>query len=515
MPTRKAGHLTGQRLQHTERPPRPGPGRRSLAWLLVSALSLQSVALPVAWAQADRLPDLGSAGGDDLSPLAERKLGEDIMRQVRAAGILFDDAELAEFLNRFASRLVNTLPARGQSFEFFGVRDRSINAFALPGGYIGVHTGLIAVAQSESELATVLAHEIGHVTQRHIARMLAQQRQASTMALAALVLGVLAARSGADAAIGAMTLGETLATRQVMAFSRDAEREADRVGLDMLREGQFDVRAAPRLFDRLQQANRYNDGNFPAYLRSHPVTGERMTDLELRIQGMRPMDRTDGIDFKLMRARARAIGSENIDALREARTAFDDQTANDGKSDPAAWFGLASVAAEQRDWATARGALARTQQLLGQPHPYPTRLGIAIGLAAGDLAQALTLSKTAIDRYPDRLAIVRLRATALIANRDFQQAVELLRDRTTNNFRGDGESWRLLAEAYQGVGEVGRAHQAAAEGYLIRGLRLPAIQQLRAAQRAGDLDYYSGSIVEAKLREQERIYQVELKDQRR
>ncbi len=494
--------------------PRAVAGRRGLALTLAVALSLQTIVLPAppAWAQADRLPDLGSAGGDDLSPSAERRLGDSIMRQIRAEGVLFDDAELAEFANRFAARLANTVPARGQALEFFIVRDRSINAFALPGGYIGIHTGLIAVAQSESELATVLAHEIGHVTQRHIARMLGQQRQASTLALAALVLGALAARSSGDAAMGALTLGESLAARQVMAFSRDAEREADRVGLDMLREGQFDVRAAPRLFERLQQANRYNEGNFPAYLRSHPVTGERMTDMELRIQAMRPIERPDSLEFKLIRARSRAIGSDNVDALREARTAFEDQTRGDGKGEPAPWFGLANVAAEQRDWATARQALARTQQLLGDPHPYTTRLGIAIALAAGDVAGALSMSRSGIERFPDRLSIVRLRAASLLAGREYKAAVELMRDRTVNNFRGDPECWRLLSEAYQGNGEIAFAHHAAAEGYLLRGLRLPAIEQLRAAQRAGDLDYYTGSIVEAKLREQERLYLEELKD---
>src|SRR5690606_24835376 len=208
-------------------------------------------------------------------------------------------------------------------FEFFAVRESSINAFALPGGFIGVHTGLIAVAENESELASVLAHEIGHVTQRHIARMLSQQRQASMMALAGMVLGALAARGSPDAAIGAMSLGDTLATRSMLSFSRDAEREADRIGLDMLREARFDVRAAPRFFERLQQANRYNEGNVPVYVRTHPVTGERMNDLQLRIQDLKPVPHRDAIDFHLVRARAIAIGNDGVDALAAARRQFE------------------------------------------------------------------------------------------------------------------------------------------------------------------------------------------------
>jgi len=189
----------------------------------------------VSTAQVDRLPDLGAASGDELSGAAERRLGESIMRELRSSGVVWDDAEYTDYLNRFAARLTATGPARSQQFEFFAVRDKSINAFALPGGFIGIHTGLIAAAATESELATVMSHEIGHVTQRHISRMLSNQRQASMLVLAGLVLGALAARSSPDAAIGAMSLGESLATRSMLSFSRDAEREADRVGLDMLR----------------------------------------------------------------------------------------------------------------------------------------------------------------------------------------------------------------------------------------------------------------------------------------
>lgn len=482
---------------------------------LTMAVSLALAPVP-AFSQADRLPDLGSAGGGELSPIAERRLGESIMGQARAAGMVYDDAEYADYLNRLGARLGSTIPARGQALEFFAVRDPSINAFALPGGFIGVHTGLIAAAQTESELATVLAHEVAHVTQRHIARMLGEQRQASMLALASLVLAALAASSGGgNAAFGALALGDSLAARQMMSFSRDAEREADRIGLEMLTEAQFDVRAAPRFFERLQAANRYNEGNYPAYLRSHPVTSERMTDLELRIQGMRGLDLSDSLEFRLLKARSRAVGNPAVDALREVRRRFEDELKGDGAKDPALWFGLASVAAEERNWPAAREALARARERVGLPHPYLTRLEVAIALESGDVPEALALSKAALERYPDRLAIVRLRGAALIAAREFDAAIILLRERTTNDFRGDGESWRMLAEAYQGAGKSGLAHYAAAEGYLLNGQRMPTIEQFRAAQRVGDLDYYTGSIVEAKLREQERLYQEEVKESRR
>ena len=479
-------------------------------------VSLALVTAPgAAMAQVERLPDLGAASGDELSGAAERRLGESIMRELRAEGIVWDDAEFSEYLNRFAARLTATGPARSQQFEFFAVRDKSINAFALPGGFIGVHTGLLAAAGSESELASVLGHEIGHVTQRHIARMLSNQRQASMMALAGVVLAALAARSSADAAIGALTLGDTLATRSMLSFSRDAEREADRVGLDILREARFDVRAAPKFFERLQQFNRYNEGGAPVYIRTHPVTGERVTDLQLRIQDFKAVDHRDSVAFRLMRARALAVGSDAVDSLAAAKRDFDQQvTTPEGARDPAPWFGLANVANAGRDWAASDKALDKAQEALGSPHVYFARLRIANSLGAGNVTRALEQSSDALRTYPDTLAIIRLRAQVLIAAKSYREAVGLLREKTAD-FRGDAEIWRILGEAHQALGERGLAHKAAAEGYLLRGMRLPALEQLRLARAAGDLDFFNGSIVDAKLREVEAIYREEMKDARR
>ncbi|MGE0797169.1 MAG: M48 family metalloprotease [Lautropia sp.] len=481
----------------------------------VAAVFACGVLAPPGWAQIERLPDLGAASGDELSGAAERRLGESVMRDLRADGTVFDDAELTQYLNRFAARLTATAPARANQFEFFPVRDPSINAFALPGGFIGVHTGLIAAAGSESELASVLGHEIGHVTQRHIARMLSSQRQVSMLALAGLVLGALAARSSPDAAVGGLMLGDTLATRSILSFSRDAEREADRIGLEILREARFDVRAAPRFFERLSGANRYNEGGALSYLRTHPLSAERMTDLQLRIGDMRPIEHRDALEFRLIKARALAIGSDSVDALAAAERTFEQATRrDDGAKDPAPWFGLANVAYGRRDWVGAENALDKAQSALGTPHPYLTRLRVANSLAAGDIDRAMARSAEALKSWPDSLAMIRLRAQTLIAARAWRDALTLLREKTAEH-KGDAELWRLLGEAHQALGERGLAHKAAAEGYLLRGMKLPAIEQLRLARNAGDLDYYNGSIVDTRLRELEAAYREEMRDGRR
>ncbi|MFP5407077.1 MAG: M48 family metalloprotease, partial [Gammaproteobacteria bacterium] len=153
-------------------------GRRWTVALLVSALA---VAPPAALAQISNLPRLGDAAADELSPTMERRIGEQVMRDMRRENFAADDVEVTDWLNSFAEKLAATAPANGQNIELFLVRDGTLNAFALPGGFIGVHSGLIVAAQSESELASVIAHEIGHVTQRHIARMLARERQTSVV----------------------------------------------------------------------------------------------------------------------------------------------------------------------------------------------------------------------------------------------------------------------------------------------------------------------------------------------
>lgn len=482
---------------------------------LLAGLACALLALPVpAPAQVERLPDLGSADTAELSGQQERALGASIMRELRANGTVYDDAEMGDWLNRFGRRLTVTTPARGRAFEFFPVREPSINAFALPGGFIGVHTGLLAAAGSESELASVLGHEMGHVTQHHIARMLRNQKHANMLAMAGMVLGALAMRGNPDAGIGALTLGSDLATRSILAFSRDAEREADRIGLEVLREGGFDVHGAPKFFGRLQQQNRFNESDSMAYLRTHPVTGERINDLNLRIQQMQQKTaaRPDSIEFRLMRARARALSADSAEGQNAVGKHFEAELKSGaGQKDPALWFGLATLAHARGDWAAADEALAQLEKRLDGPHPFVSRLKIANHLRAGRLAEAQKQSAEALARFADARALVRIRAEVLNAARQWTASIELLRNQT-RIYKGDAELWRLLGEAYLAQGEKGMSHLAAAQGYLVLGYLQPALQQLRLARNAGDLDYYNGSIADALQKDTEAAWLQEQKD---
>lgn len=464
--------------------------------------------------QLSSLPRLGDAGAEDLPPATERRIGEAIMRDLRRDRVLLDDIELTDYLNRFAAVLTETPAAQGYSFEFFLVRDASMNAFAMPGGFIGVHTGLIAVSSTESELASVLAHEIGHVTQRHIARMLATQRQSSVLQMAALVLAALAARSNPQAAVGVATMGMGAQQQIMLGFSRDAEREADRVGIDMLRAGGFDPNGMVAFFGRLQQSTRIYEGNAPAYLRTHPLTTERIADMQSRIRDERYRQRADSLDFILARAKLTALSDLSTDGLRSARTRIERQLRDRNAVDErAAHYSLALVSLAQRDFVGCDRALTELRKRIPAGHPFVERLAIENKLASGDAKGAAAMAQAALVRYPQARAINHLRAQAMLEQGQFNESVAFLEDQL-QLYRSDPILWRLLGQAQSGRGRAAEAHRAAAEEYALIGGWLAAIDQLRLAQRAGTLDFYSASQVDARIRELQAQYTADRQDRK-
>ena len=262
---------------------------RAAATAVALLLALQPLGPGVAQTtQAPRLPDLGDESEAGVTPAQERKLGESVVAQIRASGGYLDDPEVNDYLNELGNRLVSAGADRFD-FEFFAVPDPSINAFALPGGFVGVNTGLVLLAQSESELASVLAHEITHVTQRHYTRSLAGQQRSLLYSLAALAVAIAASRSGSSSAgqatSAAVASAQALAIQTQLNYTREHEYEADRIGYQRLVAAGFDPTSMATFMDRLQKSNRFADGNAPSYLRSHPITYERVAEAQARAYG--------------------------------------------------------------------------------------------------------------------------------------------------------------------------------------------------------------------------------------
>ncbi|MDB5749203.1 MAG: peptidase [Massilia sp.] len=499
--------------------------RRSLAVLAVSAAT--GFAGANAHAQplnnvpnSMRLPTLGDTAREDLSPVVERKLGEEIMREIRRDRDYLDDDAISEYLNNFGGALVDAVPgARGETnadFHFFPVRDGAINAFALPGGFIGIHTGLVLAAQTESELASVVSHEIGHVSQRHIARMLGQQRQDVLLPLAALILAALAAKASPDAAMGVLMGGQGLAVQRQLNFSRDAEREADRVGFQIMSAGGYDTSGMVNFFKRLQSVNKVY-GEIPAFLSSHPLTSERIVDIQSRIRDTPYRQRPDSIEFHLAKARARVLQDMGTTARRDTRTAFETQLAQQHRQQQAAaQYGLAFLALKEGNLASARTWFDKARASM-QPKPgvfsaAPASdggamfavLDLEIKLAAGQpkevAQQALKDAEAATNQYPLSRALARQYANAMIAAGKSEDATRYLRDQV-QLYREDPKLYDLLAKAYSSQGKVALQHMALAESYVLAGALPAAVDQLNFARKAKDVSFYEQSVIDARERE--------------
>lgn len=493
---------------------------------LFTVFSVLLCFLPSAMAQsmtsAQNLPSLGDTEREELSPLMERKLGEQIMRDIRHDKDYLDDAPLAEYLNNFGAGLLATRPeVRGDAdfdFYFFAVRDPMLNAFALPGGFIAFHSALILAAQSESELASVMAHEIGHVTQRHIARMLGKARKDSLIPLASAVLAALAARSSSDASVALLMGGQGLSLQRQLNFSRDAEREADRVGFQMLSEGGYDPSGMVALFGRMQTASRAYTDAVPAFLLSHPLTTERMADIQGRIRDQRYKQRADSLDFHLIRARTRILQDDSPQGLRDAAVVFENQLQQGVYlQTAAAKYGLALIALKRREFAKA-DSLLQDARKAAQALPAPVKwnavlsnLAIEIKLAAGRPAEALKEAEAARAQFPLSRGIALQYADALLAAGRLDEAVHYLRDQA-QLYRQEPQVQDRLAKTYAAQGKQALQHLALAESYALSGSLPSALQQLSIARRAPDASFYDQSVIDAREREYQERRREELKE---
>jgi len=491
----------------------PSPRR-----LLLAALVGLCCGLPMTSAvTAQNLPTLGDTSRESLSPLMERKLGEEVMHDIRRDPDYMNDAPLLEYLNNFGWTLVAARPeVRGEAgfdFFFFAVRDPVLNAFALPGGFIGVHSGLILAAQSESELASVLAHEIGHVAQRHIARMVGSQKQDSMIALAAMLLGALTMRGSGDAGAAVMMGGTGLAMQRQLNFSRDAEREADRIGLSILDAGGFDTSGMVAFFGRMQTASRNYSDVVPPYLLTHPLTTERIADIEARIREQRYRQHADSLDFQLIRARVRVLQDDTEQGRREAQFVFDAQLQQNTKQQiVAAKYGMAFLAFKREAYEQAEDLL---QQAVAAASPAKqslvlTDLGVEIMLATKREADALKLVQQAQIQYPLSRGLAHQYARVLIAARRLDEATKFLREQA-RLYRQDADVQDLLAKAYSAQGKRGLQHMALAEFYVLTGSVPAALDQLRIARDSRDAGFYDQSMIDARERELQERWKEEVK----
>jgi predicted Zn-dependent protease len=494
--------------------------REKLSGILRQALTAAICTLPVVAAPlavAQNLPNLGDTARKELSPVMERRLGEQIMRDIRRNRDYLDDAVALEYLNNFGAGLIAARPeVRGEAdydFFFFPVRDPMLNAFALPGGFIGVHSGLLLAAQTESELASVLAHEIGHVSQRHIARMIGNQKQDALIPLATMILGALAASSSPDLAAASIMGGQGVALQRQLNFSRDAEREADRIGLQILQEGGFDSSGMTAFFGRIQTASRAYNDSLPAYLRSHPMTTERIADIQSRTRNQRYKQRADNLDFHVIRARMRVLQDSSVRSLQEATSTFESQLQQKSRVQTiSAKYGLAYIAFRQGAYEKAATLLQEARAFAPPSKSMPlASLAIDIRLGANQPSEALKEAELARSQFPVSRGIAHQYADALIAIGRYADAERYLRDQA-QLYRQEPQLQDKLAKVYAAQGKQSLQHLALAESYALQGGLSAALDQLSIARRASDATFFDQSVIESREKEFQARLREELKE---
>ena len=484
--------------------------------------SAVAVAAPVA-AQSG-LPTLGD--GSDLTLGDERRLGDSIIRQLYRDPDYIDDAVLNEYVNHLWQALLAAARARGElspdlderfAWAVLLGRDRTVNAFALPGGYLGVHLGLMGVVGSRDELASVLAHELSHVTQRHIARLMSNQGRQTPLMLGAMVLGALAASKNPAAAQALMVGGQALMVQNQLNFSRDMEREADRIGYGLMAPAGFAPQGFVGMFEKLQQANRLNDNGSWPYLRSHPLNSQRVADMQSRqppgsSAAPLQLDREDA----MLAARARVLSNPGVDVLRQwlaepQGTAF---AALEPVRQAAVLYAAALAASELREPAAARKLLLRLIESVRGDAPAQRQaqlLAAEVELAAGQAEAALRAmpaSNAASSARPELL----LRARALLqtpraraaGDAEMVQVAGQLQTRVATQPK-DASAWQLLASVWQAQGQPLRAVRAEAESHAARYDYAAAVDRFKAGQDLArhshaPADFVEASIIDTRLR---------------
>lgn len=429
------------------------------------------------------LPDMGNPASTSLSKSDEYQIGRMIVRDMRDQNHVLEDPELADYMQQLGSRLSAQTRADGDNYQYFMVNDSTINAFALPGGFIGINSGLFMLTDSESELASVMAHETAHVRQRHIARALQAQSRASLASVAAMLAAVLVGAAGGNgnAMMGGIALGQGVAMQQVMNFTRSEESEADRVGIAYLASAGFNTAAMPVFFEQMGRREGVTDRGPMDLLRSHPVTRERIAETRSRAAQYAGGKVTESNLYRWMRERLRVLSAEpntNMTAyyarLRDHRALSDAERYGEA---------LAQVRENQ-----AEPAVATLRSLL-EAYPEMTALYGALGdalMAANQQDEALKLLDRSLQLFPRNSPLTLRYANALMASGKAKEAHELLLD-LFNNVPPTPAQIRLTALAASAAGDNGDAYYYMSE-YHLSGGNLPlANQQLELALAAPNL----------------------------
>ncbi len=470
--------------------------KRFVAIILIALLTFYP-AERVAFAQKEiRLPDIGDPSGTLITPLQEQQLGAAFFRSLHSQIEINQDLEIDDFIESLGERLALNSDNPQQPFYFFVVLDPRINAFAGPGGYIGINVGLILNTEAESELASVMAHEIAHVTQRHLFRAFDAARKLTIPSAIALLGAILIGTQSPELGQAAIIAAQAASTQFQIDFTRVNEQEADRVGMQTLARANFDPRGMPAFFERLQQASRYYGEGPPEFLRTHPVTASRISDTRGRAESFPYRQFPDSISYLQFKAKLRVMTT-----IKPSGTIkyFNARLNRGTKTQKAvAQYGYALALAANTQYGKAKTILSRLVQQNPGQHAYINALA-KTELTAGNSKHALQLYASARQRFPGNRAITLEYATTLLRTGQNEPARQLLVD-YMRKFPPTPNVYHLVSRAYGGLGQNAQAHRYLAEFYYAMGLTEPAILQARLGLRQTIDDQYLTALLEDRLK---------------
>ena len=472
--------------------------------VLLGALLAISPPMALSGTDYDDLPDLGDASGQIISPQQDKALGAYFMRQIRQSGVVLDDVEITSYVESLGNKLATHSENPGYGFTFFMVNEPSINAFAGPGGYIGLNVGLFLASETESEMAGVMAHEIAHVTQRHLARAFDAQDKMSIPTTAAMLAAILiGATTDPAAGAAALTAASAAGIQYQINFTRANEKEADRVGIQTLADAEFDPYGMPRFFERLQKNSKLYGTRPPEFLSTHPVTTNRIAEATSRADSYPKVKVYTNLDFLLLRAKLRV---SNYDNPKQVLSDFQRYQGESGKSavDKYEFAMLLSVNEKHGE------ALKIMKKLqASDPDRITYRLALArIMRAANQLEPALSVYADTLELYPGEITAILPYGTTLLAAGQSGKAYTLLTD-ISNKQATNPQVYKLLAQAAGATDHQEQTHTAMSQYYYLNGYTNQAIEQLKLAQKSPGLSNYETARIQARISDLELLLKAE------
>ncbi len=449
------------------------------------------------------IPDIGDSAATVLTLSEEKRMGEAVVRNIRRAGKLVDDPLLTEYINNLGNKLVSVSSNKDYRFKFFVVDDKSINAFALPGGFIGVHYGLILASRNESELASVLAHEIAHVTQRHHARAYDLGQRYETPVLAALIAAIVLGANGNELGQAALASIAGGTAQLGINFTRANEKEADRLGIKMLNNAGFDAHSMASFFGQMYKESRLYGSQGPEFLRSHPVTQNRMAEAKLRANQMPLKQPPSSASYFLMKQRIQILNQhDNKALLNHYKLQLKNKTYTQRE---AALYGYAIALLKNKQLKQANKII---QQLRKQA---PSRIAYLITEAqiaeqAQKHKKTLQLYKSALTDYPHNGPLTLNYIEALLKQQKYRLAKTVI-DNQLRYTSSPPELFRLLSRIESKLGNRAATHEAMSNYYYHIGQTHQALNQINLALKIPGLDFYTESRLSARKKE----LQIEIK----